>query len=104
MLKITVGIENAEIMAVGPGDITPENLKSEFMDHLEDMRKNPGKKWIRIESEFIWNERVNEIWKKLCLVNKLFQGGIEPDYDQSLGLLCSIGDNEGYIQQIKGEF
>lgn len=103
MIKITIGKENKELVSVGPSELTDKVNIDEFGRLLIECNKNPGVYWIRIQSEFLWNERVSQILYKLCKVNTFLVGN-DPCHDELLGLICSIGDSEGYLQQVKGEF
>lgn len=103
MLEITIGKENRELLNVGPSEMTDIVDQNEFERLLLECNKHPDKYWIRIKSEFKWNERVSKVFKKLRTVHS-FLSSDPPEYDETFGLLCSIGDSEGYLQQINGEF
>jgi hypothetical protein len=103
MLEIIIGKENRELLKVGPSEMTDIVDQNEFERLLLECNKHPDKYWIRIKSEFKWNERVSRNFKKLNTVN-MFLIGDTLGYAEILGLLCSIGDSEGYLQQINGEF
>lgn len=102
MLKIR--FENIEKnfcpeLAVGPHDVTPKALRERFEEIFKELLETPGKWYITVESSFEFNKRA------VSFLNVMYHSISDMverklDYSEKIGIICSIADKEGYLQQI----
>ena len=86
-------------LAVGPAGVTPEKLQERFNEIFKEIMKTPHKWYVTVESSFEFNERAVGILNSMYhSVTAIIERKL--DYSEKIGLVCSIPDREGYLQQI----